>query len=280
MKKMGLAALAIGTLASAPAFAQSSVTLYGIVDTGVEYFTHATPAGGSMARMPVVGGGDMPSRWGIKGTEDLGGGLKAVFALESGFSLADYGRAGNYFQRQVSLWTKQYRATETGRLDAMEALIDWLPAHCPTDDTRPSLVHGDFRIDNLIFDSHACRVNALLDWELSTLGHPLADLAYFCMCLRLPSNGPIVGLGGASRALLGLPDEGVLVARYCELRALPTISDWHLYLAVSFFRLAVIAQGVKTRAMHGNASHSNALAVGEMAAQLAAMAVDVIERES
>ena len=194
--------------------------------------------------------------------------------------LADYGRAGNYFERQISLWTRQYRATETERLDAMEALIDWLPAHCPAGGSRPSLVHGDFRIDNLIFDPHACRVRALLDWELSTLGDPLADLAYFCMCLRLPSNGPITGLLGMNRAELGVPEEEALVARYCELRGLAAIPEWHFYLAVSFFRLAAIAQGVKMRALTGNASHVRAREVGGMAGQLADMAARLIAQEA
>lgn len=194
--------------------------------------------------------------------------------------LADYGRAGNYFERQISLWTKQYRTAETERLEAMEALIDWLPANCPAQEGRPSLVHGDFRIDNLIFDQHACRVRALLDWELSTLGDPLADLAYFCMCLRLPSDGPITGLAGEIRAELGVPEERALVERYCALRGIPSISNWHFYLAVSFFRLAAIAQGVKMRALKGNASHARALEVGAMAGQLAQMAACLIEQEA
>ena len=105
--------------------------------------------------------------------------------------LADYGRPGNYFERQIGVWTKQYRAAETERLDAMETLIDWLPQACPEDTGRPTLVHGDFRIDNLMFARDSYRVQAVLDWELSTLGNPLADLAYLCMCLRLPSGGQV-----------------------------------------------------------------------------------------
>nr|WP_087039446.1 phosphotransferase [Caballeronia arvi] len=194
--------------------------------------------------------------------------------------LADYGRAGNYFQRQIGLWTKQYRAAETERLDAMEVLIDWLPANCPSDEGRPSLVHGDFRIDNLIFDRHACRVRALLDWELSTLGDPLADLAYFCMCLRLPADGPITGLAGMDRAALGVPEEAAIVAQYCELRGIPAIPNWHFYLAMSFFRLAAIAQGVKMRALKGIASHARAHEVGAMAARLAELAVGLLEQEA
>ena len=190
--------------------------------------------------------------------------------------LGDYGRAGNYFERQIGVWTKQYRAAETQRIDAMEALIDWLPAHCPADTQQASLVHGDFRIDNLIFASDTPQVRAILDWELSTLGNPLADLAYFCMCLRLPSQGHITGLRGQDRAALGVPEESEIVAQYCALRGLPAIDNWPFYLAFSFFRLASIAQGVKARALQGNASRAEAHEVGAMVEPLAQLAVEVI----
>ncbi|HDR9055418.1 TPA: phosphotransferase [Burkholderia vietnamiensis] len=190
--------------------------------------------------------------------------------------LADYGRPGNYFERQIGVWTKQYRAAQTERLDAMETLIDWLPQACPDDAGRPALVHGDFRIDNVMFARDDYRVQAVLDWELSTLGNPLADLAYFCMCLRLPAGTQVRGLAGQDRAELGIPDEAAIVARYCELRGIEPIRDWHFYLAFSFFRLAAIAQGVKARALQGNASSEQALRVGAMAGRLAELAVDVI----
>lgn len=198
--------------------------------------------------------------------------------------LADYGRAGNYFSRQIDVWTKQYRAAQTDELDAMQALIDWLPAHCPAETGKPSLVHGDFRIDNLIFErgkpngepDGAPKVRAVLDWELSTLGHPLADLAYFCMCLRLPPQGHIVGLAGLNRAALGVPDEAAIVERYGTLRGIASIEHWNFYLAFSFFRLAAIAQGVKKRALAGNASNERARQVGEMAGALAKMGMALI----
>lgn len=190
--------------------------------------------------------------------------------------LGDYGRPGNYFQRQIELWTKQYRAAETEQIVPMEALIDWLPAHCPADTQRPALVHGDFRIDNLIFANDTPRVRAILDWELSTLGNPLADLAYFCMCLRLPSKGHITGLRGQDRAALGIPKEDEMVDQYCKLRGLPAISNWNFYLAFSFFRLASIAQGVKARALQGNASNANAHEVGGMVEPLARLAGELI----
>jgi aminoglycoside phosphotransferase (APT) family kinase protein len=193
--------------------------------------------------------------------------------------LGDYGRAGNYFERQTGVWIKQYRAAETQRIDAMEALIDWLPAHCPAntpDMQQVSLVHGDFRIDNLIFAGDTPRVRAILDWELSTLGNPLADLAYFCMCLRLPSQGHISGLRGQDRAALGVPEEDEIVAQYCALRGLPPIDNWPFYLGFSFFRLASIAQGVKARALQGNASSAEAHRVGAMVEPLAKLAAEVI----
>ncbi|MBN3851869.1 phosphotransferase [Paraburkholderia sp. Ac-20340] len=190
--------------------------------------------------------------------------------------LADYGRAGNYFARQIDLWTTQYRAAQTGQLDAMEALIAWLPANCPAESGKPALVHGDFRIDNFIFHRGEPRVRAVLDWELSTLGNPLADLAYFCMCLRLPRQGHIAGLAGLDRAALGIPSEEAMVAQYCRLRGIDAIGHWNFYLAFSFFRLASIAQGVKKRALGGNASNAKAREVGEMAGALAQMGVDLI----
>jgi len=193
--------------------------------------------------------------------------------------LGDYGRAGHYFERQIGVWTKQYRAAETERIAAMEALIDWLPAHCPADteaSLRPSLVHGDFRIDNLIFAPDAAGVRAVLDWELSTLGNPLADLAYFCMCLRLPSQGHITGLRGVDRSAIGVPEEADIVERYCDLRGLPGVENWPFYLAFSFFRLGAIAQGVKARALQGNASGGEAHAVGEMVGPLARLAEEII----
>jgi len=190
--------------------------------------------------------------------------------------LSDYGRSGNYFERQVGMWTKQYRAAETEPIEAMEKLIAWLPANTPSDDGQQSLVHGDYRFDNLIFHPTEAKVLAVLDWELSTLGHPFADLAYLCMCLRLPSFGQISGLAGKDREQLGVPTEAQIIAQYCALRGIEAIENWPFYLAFSYFRLAAILQGVLKRALGGNASNDKAIQVGQMAGQLAQMAVALI----
>jgi len=140
------------------------------------------------------------------------------------------------------------------------------------------LIHGDYRMDNLIFHPHKCSALALLDWELSTLGHPYADLAYQCMQLRLPADAVIPGLGGIKRATSGIPEEAAYVNAYCERRGLGGIPDWNFYLVFSFFRLAAILQGVLKRALDGNASSAKALEYGALAPELAAMALDLIEQ--
>ena len=200
--------------------------------------------------------------------------LAALHNLDpESIGLGDYGRPGNYFERQLSRWTKQYRASETGVIQAVEELIDWLTKNCPADDGESKLVHGDFRLDNMIFEPDQPRVRAVLDWELSTLGHPLADIAYFCMNLRR-------ALVGRNRAELGLPEEEEIVARYCRLRGIGEIPLWHFYVAFGFFRLAAIAQGVKRRMLDGNASSANAARVGEIVQPLAEMAMALIHEKT
>ncbi len=186
--------------------------------------------------------------------------------------LGDFGRAGNYFARQIEVWTRQYRAAQTGVIAPMEALMSWLEKNCPPDDGCATLVHGDFRFDNLVFRTGAPIGQAVLDWELSTLGHPLADLAYFCMGLRIPTSAVAYGLGGLDRVALGVPQESEIVARYCELRGIAAIAHWNFYLAFSFFRLASILQGVYKRSLDGNASNERAHLMGAMVEQLAEMA--------
>ncbi|MEO8159835.1 MAG: phosphotransferase family protein, partial [Arenimonas sp.] len=183
--------------------------------------------------------------------------------------LSDYGKAGNYFARQIARWGEQYRASETQSIPAMDALIDALPARCPADDGVLALTHGDYRIDNLMFDPRQPRVVAVVDWELSTLGHPLADLGYLCMALRLPRNPALPGLAGLDRSALGIPDELAMLRRYTELSGRAVPADWPFVLAFSFFRLAAIAQGVAKRAQQGNASSDKAAQAGAMTALLA-----------
>lgn len=193
--------------------------------------------------------------------------------------LAEYGRPGNYFERQMSRWSKQYRAAETQTIDDMESLMDWLNANIPDDIDKPSLIHGDYRLDNLMIHAEHNKVIAVLDWELSTLGHPLADLAYFCMGLRLPTTPLTHGLMGVDRQPLGIPSEEEIVQRYCELRGIDEIEHWSFYLAFSFFRLAAIAQGVYKRALDGNASNENAMKTGDTVVGLAQLAMALVRGE-
>lgn len=191
--------------------------------------------------------------------------------------LSDYGKLGNYFERQFSRWSSQYSLSETSKILAMDQLIAWLGEHLPEDDGRVSLVHGDYRMDNLMFDPVEPQIVAVLDWELSTLGHPYADLAYQCMQLRLPKDvGQSTGLGGVDRAALGIPSEAEYVSQYCKLMGIDKIDNWTFYLAFSFFRLAAIAQGVAKRAQDGNASNKKALQVGAMVQPLAEFALELI----
>jgi aminoglycoside phosphotransferase (APT) family kinase protein len=194
-------------------------------------------------------------------------------------NLADYGKPGNYYLRQIGRWTEQYRASATRTIPAMDALIETLPARCPTDTSKPALVHGDFRIDNLIFHPTEPRILAVVDWELSTLGDPLADLSYYCMALRLPRNPVIPGLGGLDRGELGLPDEGDIVERFLVETGHAPIADWPFYLAFNFFRLAAIAQGVAKRAEQGNAASAQAETVGRMVDLVAGQGAKLVARD-
>jgi aminoglycoside phosphotransferase (APT) family kinase protein len=191
--------------------------------------------------------------------------------------LADFGRPGNYYERQVGRWTKQYRASETEHGPAMETLIAWLSANMPADDGAVSLVHGDYRLDNLMFHATEPRIIGVLDWELSTLGHPLADLAYQVMAWQLPNQGGLRGLMGIDRAALGLPSDNAYVKSYCERTGRDGIDNWHFYLIFCFFRLAAILQGVKKRALIGTASSPEAKARGAMVEPLAEFGVQLIK---
>lgn len=169
--------------------------------------------------------------------------------------LSDYGPPGNYYQRQYDRWVGQYRATATGEIPDMEALIDWLGANRPPDDGQRTLVHGDYRIDNLLYAPDTPQILAVLDWELSTLGHPYADLAGVLMQWRLPPGAEGRGLAGIDRAAAGLPSDADVVAQYCACRGLDGIAGMGYYIAFAFFRMAAILQGVKKRALDGNAAN-------------------------
>ena len=210
---------------------------------------------------------------------------KTLVALHSvdvdAVGLGDYGRKEAYYERQLSRWTKQYRASELEPIPAMDELIKWLEINMPEDDGRATLVHGDYRLDNMMFTKDSDKIIAVLDWELSTLGHPFADLAYQCMQLRMPQGiGSIDGLQGIDRASLGIPSEEEYVAKYCQRMGIEKINHWTFYLAFSFFRLAAIVQGVAKRASQGNASNENATEVGSFAGVLAKMALQAILEES
>ncbi len=186
--------------------------------------------------------------------------------------LADYGRAGGYVERQVRRWTQQYRAAETEKIESADALIDWLPRHLPPEGpTR--IVHGDYRLDNVIFHPSEPRIVAVLDWELSTLGDPLVDFAYHCLTWHMSNGATGRGLGDADLAALGIPDENAYLQRYLERvgDAGRTIDAdlWGYYVVFNLFRLAGILQGIMARALQGNASSPQALEAGRRARPLA-----------
>ena len=181
--------------------------------------------------------------------------------------LGDYGKPGSYLERQIARWTKQYRASETEKIEAMERLIQWLPEHIPSQD-ETSVVHGDYRLDNVIFHPTDPRILAVLDWELSTLGHPLADFSYHCMYWRLTS-AEFRGMGGLDLPSLGIPTEEEYVAAYCRRTGRTRIAHWDYYMAYNMFRLAGIVQGIMGRVREGTAVGEQALESGKRARPLA-----------
>lgn len=195
--------------------------------------------------------------------------------------LSDFGVPGNYYERQLARWTKQYAASEVDRIEDIHTLADWLARNMPPDDGDISLVHGDFRLDNLIFAKDGAGILGIIDWELATLGHPLADLAYQCMQWRLPHQGGFRGLGGIDRKTLGLPEEQGYIDAYCKRRGLGKIENWNFYLAFSFFRLSAILQGVYKRSLDGNASNPElAASYGPAVPLLGQMAVEIISEHA
>jgi aminoglycoside phosphotransferase (APT) family kinase protein len=198
--------------------------------------------------------------------------------------LANYGKPGNYLERQISRWSKQYTASADGAgawsqpIAEMEKLMAWLPAHIPAsarDESLVSIVHGDYRLDNLMFHASEPRVIAVLDWELSTLGHPLADFAYHCMAWHI-EPGAFRGIGGLDLAALGIPSEDEYIRRYCERTQLTTPdklkADWNFYLAYNMFRIAGILQGIAKRIENGTAASAQAQRSASGARPMAEMA--------
>jgi aminoglycoside phosphotransferase (APT) family kinase protein len=183
--------------------------------------------------------------------------------------LADYGKPGNYFARQIHRWTKQYRDSETQSIPAMDRLIDWLPASCPQDD-QTTVVHGDYRLDNMILHPTENRVIAVLDWELSTLGNPLADFTYLMMNWVMPPEGGRSGLGGLDLAALGIPSVDECVEQYCGLTGRAGLPELDWYFSYNLFRLAAICQGIAGRVRDGTAASPQAAAMGERVPMLAA----------
>jgi aminoglycoside phosphotransferase (APT) family kinase protein len=192
--------------------------------------------------------------------------------------LESFGKPGNYIERQIARWTRQYRASETERMPAMDRLIDWLPQNIPPE-TATTVVHGDFRLDNVIFHPSEPTVLAVLDWELSTLGDPLADFAYHCMSWHIPP-GQFRGIAGLDLAQLGIPTEADYVRMYCDRTGRGAIdaSHWDFYLAYNLFRIAAILQGIMKRVVDGTAASDHARDAGARAKPMADLGWQQVEK--
>lgn len=198
----------------------------------------------------------------------------------SAVGLSDFGRPGNYVARQISRWTRQYRESETRHIPEMERLIEWLPEHLPADDGRVGLVHGDFRLDNLLIHPERMEIVGVLDWELSTLGHPFVDFAYWSTMLRLPRNTHHKGLSGLDREALGIPGENALLELYVRRTGAQAPGDLNFWIAFHAFRFTAIVQGVMKRHLDGNASSADAVDVGRMAQPVATLGWDAAEHSN
>lgn len=192
--------------------------------------------------------------------------------------LTGYGRPGNYFERQIARWSRQYEEdVDAGRDQNLDRAIDWLRGNIPADDDETSLIHGDFRIDNLIFHPTEPKVVAVLDWELSTLGHPGADFAYNAMMYRMPPH-IVAGIGGHDPVKLGLPDEAAYLQAYCKRTGRTAMPAYGFYMAFNFFRLAAIFHGIKGRVLRGTASSAQASQRAAMLPELCALAWQQVEQ--
>ena len=223
--------------------------------------------------LPSLGQADRAALW-----DDINSVIARLHNVDyAAIGLADYGRPGNYFERQIGRWSKQYRASETGTIESMDRLIEWLPQHI-IDDPASSIVHGDFRLDNLIVHAHEPRIVAVLDWELSTLGHPLADFSYHAMAWRLTQE-QFRGMAGKDLAALRIPAEREYVERYCARTGRDRLDarDWEFCIVFSMFRLAAILQGIAKRALVGTSNDADAVGVGARSRAVADVAWQQVE---
>ena len=209
---------------------------------------------------------------------------KAIAALAivkpEAVGLEDFGRPGNYNARQIKRWSEGYRASETEKIPEMDLLMDWLPKNIPAEDGLVCVVHGDYRLDNMIFHPTKPEILGVVDWELSTLGHPFADISYQCMQWRLTGDPEMRSLGDIDRTTIGIPSEEAYVAKFCERAGFASIPNWGFYIAYNMFRLAAIIQGVYKRGVDGNASNrDSALKRGKTVPIVANQAKRVVETE-
>jgi aminoglycoside phosphotransferase (APT) family kinase protein len=211
--------------------------------------------------------------------DELNNVMAQLHALDfRALGLSDYGKTGNYLERQIARWSRQYRSTDTDQIEAMDRLIEWLPLNIPPGD-ETTVVHGDFRLDNVIFHPTEPRILAVLDWELSTLGDPMADFAYLATSWHMPTS-IFPSIAGLDHRALGIPLEREFVEAYCRRRHRPAIDPavWNYYIAFNLFRIAAIAHGVGRRAHDGNASNAAAAEVGRKAGPIAQVAWALVER--
>lgn len=227
---------------------------------------------------PRMKGADNATRGAV--IDDMNRVLAALHMVDiDAVGLSDFGPPGNYLERQIGRWSKQYRASETETVAPMDELMAALVAGMPADDGQRTLVHGDYRIDNMMFQADGTKCLAVLDWELSTIGHPYADLASVIMQWQMPTGNEGRGLAGVDRKALGLPSDEAFIAQYCERRSLDGIDKFGFFLSFSFFRMAAIIQGVLKRALDGNASNpERALMIGQYVPVFAKHGLDALQR--